>query len=137
MFAALKLSCVSLALCAVLAPAAKADGFGISYFKKSKHGGVAVSYSNGPHYGPGYGHGYRTHRAPPCYVPGHYETVREKVWVPGCVERIWVDPVYTWRRDEWGRTYPVCVSGGHYETIERPGRYELRERRVWIEGGWR
>jgi hypothetical protein len=136
MVTAPKLTLLSLVLCAALAPASRADGFGISYTQNTKHGAIAVGYSSGPFWGPGYRAGPYGHRAR-CWVPGHYETVREKVWVEGCLERVWIDPAYTWRRDAWGRTYPVCVSAGRYEMVKRPGRYELREVQVWVAGCWR
>jgi hypothetical protein len=45
---------------------------------------------------------------------GHYEIVRERVWVP---------PVYQHRRDHCGRIVRVCVRRGYWKTIER---------RVWV-----
>jgi hypothetical protein len=132
MFPALKMPLLALALSAVLAPASKADGFGFSYLKNSKHGGFSVGYSSGPHWAPG----YRAHVPKARWVPGHHEIRRERVFVPGHIERVWIDPVYEWRRDTCGRLVPVCISNGHYETIHHPGAYEIREVRVWVAGCW-
>jgi hypothetical protein len=137
MFSALKIPLLSLALVAVLAPTSSADGFGISYFKKSKHGEFAVGYSNGPSPSYGRGPGARYRHGPARWVPGHHRTVCRQVWVPGFVERVWVEPVFVRRYDVLGRPYQVCVSDGHYEMVQRPGRYETRQFKVWVDGCWR
>lgn len=133
MFSRSKLPALSLVLCAVLAPASRADGFGISLFKSSNHGAISVGYSNGPSAPRAYRTPYRHAR----WIPGHYRTVRERVWVPGCVQRVWVEPRYGWRRDSCGRFFRGCLSEGRYERVEQPGRYEYRDTRIWVNGCWR
>jgi hypothetical protein len=137
MFSKLKLAALSLAFCASLAPASKADGFGISYSKSSNHGAFSVGYSSGPYGAPYWAPSYRVRRPYPRWVAGHYEIVRERVWVPGCVTKVWVEPAYEWRRDVCGRTYSSCVATGHYEMVKQPGHYESRDVKVWVPGGWR
>lgn len=68
------------------------------------------------------------------WVPGHYETRFERVFVPGCERRIWVPPRYEWRTLPCGGTERVLVEPGHYRVVRDPGRYERRERRVWVPG---
>jgi hypothetical protein len=133
MFSRSKLSALSLLLCAVLAPASRADGFGFSFSKGSKHGAFSVGYSSAP----SAPRAYRSHYRHARWVPGHYQTVRERVWVPGCVQRVWVEPRYGWRRDSYGRTYRRCISKGHYAMVEQPGRFEYLDAQVWVDGCWR
>jgi len=133
MFSQSKLSVLSLVLCAALAPAAKADGFGFSYSANTKHGAITVGYSSAPSWAPG----YRVRNRCARWIPGHYETVRERVWVPGRVQRVWFEPAYEWRRDACGRAILACVSVGHYEMVRQPGRYEYRDAQVWVAGCWR
>jgi hypothetical protein len=137
MFSLLKLPALSLALCAVLAPASRADGFGLSFSKSSKHGAFSIGFSSGPSAYRTCAPVYRERHRPARWVPGHYETVRERVWIPGRVQKVWVEPRYGWRRGSCGRAYRGCISRGHWELVERPGRYEYRDTQVWIEGCWR
>ena len=99
------------------------------------HGAFSVGYSTGPFWAPSYP-SYRVRR-PARWVPGHYETVRERVWIPARYERVWIEPVYTWRRDSCGRAYQVCVEQGRYQFVKQPGYYDHRDGRVWVEGFWR
>lgn len=133
MFSKSKIAVLSLALCAALAPTARADGFGFSYLTNTKHGVITVGYSNGPFWAPS----YRVRNRGARWVPGHYETVRERVWIPFRVQKVWIEPAYEWRRDSCGRAFMACVSTGHYEMVEHPGRYEHRSTRVWVAGCWR
>jgi len=137
MFSRSKLPALSLALCAVLAPASRADGFGISIFKNSRHGAISLGYSTGPNSAWAPAPVYRTPYRHARWIPGHYRTVRERVWVPGCVQRVWIEPRYGWRRDSCGRPFRGCISRGHYEMVEQPGRYEFRDSKVWVDGFWR
>lgn len=125
MFARRKLSLAVLALAAAFAPAARADGFGISFGKHGKHKSIGVQIGFGDF-------GHRSHRN-----QGHWETIREKVWVPGYEERVWVQAIYETRVDSCGRPYTVCVRPAHWENVCVPGRYEWRERRVWVSSPWR
>ena len=56
----------------------------------------------------------RRHHATHCRCCGHWKTVRERVWIP---------PIYEWRRDACGRAYRVLVRHGHYRWVTR---------RVWV-----
>ena len=68
------------------------------------------------------------------WVPGHHETRLERVWVPGCSERVWIEPRFELRLGTCNTWIRVEVEPGHWRTYERPGRYELREVRVWVPG---
>lgn len=125
MFARRTLSLAVLAVAAAFAPAAHADGFGISIGKHGKHKSVAVQI----------GFGDFGHRSPRDH--GHWETIREKVWVQGYEERVWVQAIYETRIDSCGRPYTVCVQPARWENVCVPGRYEWRERRVWVASKWR
>ena len=137
MFTNLKVPTLAIALSAWLSPGALADGLRVHFAKETRHGTLAVGYSSGPSWSSGRGHGHRAGHRHHRFVPGRYETILEKIWIPGCSEKVWVAPAYGWRRDAWGRLRRVCVSGGHYEVMRRPGHYETREVRVWVDGRWR
>lgn len=97
-----------------LAPAARADSFGVTFGKKTKHGSITVGYSTGP----SFGSRYKVHHAPRFWVPGHYETRCEKIWI---------EPRYEWRHDACGRAFLACVAPGHFVT---------REVKVFVPGHW-
>ncbi len=61
----------------------------------------------------------------------------KQVWVPGCAERVWIEPVYEWRLDYCGNRYQVLVRGGHWEEIVQPGHYESQRVKIWKPGYWR
>lgn len=130
-----KFSILSVVLIAALAPAARADGFGIELKKHGKHGSVGVWIGGGderacPPQAPV--------RPPPCdWIPAHYETVVEKVWVAGAEQRVWEPALYEWRRDACGRWFQVCVRPGYWKNVCAPGHFEERARQVWCAGGWR
>ncbi len=80
--------------------------------------------------------------APTCravreWVPGHYETVLERHWMPGATRQEWLPARHEWRRDRCGRPLLVLVEPGRWITVTEPGRFETRERREWIPGHWR
>lgn len=127
MFVLTKLSPVVLvvALAQAFAPSAHADGLGISIGKHGKHRSIGVQIGFGDF-------GRRSSRD-----AGRWETIREKVWVEGYTERVWVQAVYETRYDSCGRAYTVCVQPARWESVCVPGRYEWRERRVWVSSGWR
>ena len=135
MFDQLKMPVLALAVSAVLAPISAADGFGIAYTKKGSHGAFSLGFSTGAFFG-GNCEPCRA-PAPACWMPGHYETVYRPVWIEGCVDRVWVPPVYRWEYHGCGRPVRVCVCGGHFEMVRRPGRYESRAVTVWVDGAWR
>ncbi|MBM3976492.1 MAG: hypothetical protein FJ299_05830 [Planctomycetes bacterium] len=70
------------------------------------------------------------------WVPGRYECVEERFWVPGTCERVWVPARYELAYDECGRPYRRLICAGRWETIEHPGYWEVRPVRRWIEGYW-
>lgn len=122
----------SITALALLAPNADAQGLSVSFGKKTKHGGLALTYTTGAK------HCAPVHIPPPrVWVPGHYATRFEQVFVPGATQRVWVPPVYEWRYDACGRAYQACVQPGHYRTVCSPGRYETRPVQVWVDGHWR
>ena len=70
------------------------------------------------------------------WVPGAYRTVSRQVWVPGRVDRVWVEPRYEVRLDPCGLEVRVLVCAGYYDTVEVPGRYETRREQEWVPGHW-
>jgi hypothetical protein len=97
-------------------------------------GGVAIGLSaHGQHGSFGVWIGGPAYPAPPCppRYGGHWETVVERVWVPGCPEQVWVQPLYETRYDPCGHPIQVCVRAGYWTTVQRPGHWEDRPRQVW------
>ncbi len=83
------------------------------------------------------GPGYRlTYCRPRHGASDRYRTVARRVWVPGTVERIWIDPVYETRYDACGRPVRILICEGTWKDIERPGHYEIRYVRVWTPTRW-
>lgn len=70
------------------------------------------------------------------WVPGRYETVEERVWIPEASERVWIEPVYEVRRDYCGRSFRVLVRAGYFEVQCVPAHAEVRLVRVWRPGHW-
>jgi hypothetical protein len=121
----------SLAALVLLASDAAAGGLSIGFSKHGKHKSIGVQV----------GFPVCAPRPAPVYG-GRWETVVERVWVPGRVERVWVPALYEWRYDECGRRIQVCVRAGYWDTVHHPGGYEQRTTRVWRDGhghrhGWR
>jgi hypothetical protein len=129
MFTRFALPLAALALCNVLAPTADAGQLGVQIHGKK----VSVGLQIGGHEHAPRPIGYSARE----WVPAHWTTVCEKVWVAGREECVWVAPVYQTHYDHCGRPIQVCVRAGHWETICTPGHYETRERQVWVAGGWR
>jgi hypothetical protein len=71
------------------------------------------------------------------WVPGHFETRCERVWVPGEARRVWVPAAFETRFDLCGRPIRVCVRAGYWASVVEPGRYETVETRAWVAGHWR
>ncbi|MGA1606333.1 MAG: hypothetical protein ACO4CT_05070 [Planctomycetota bacterium] len=67
-----------------------------------------------------------------CAPRGHFQTVRERVWVPGCERVVHVPARFAWRRDACGRRTRVCVEPARTRIVREPGRFEWRERRVFV-----
>ncbi len=76
---------------------------------------------------------HHTHRR---WVPGHWDTVTDKVRVPATRERVYQPAVYEWRTDPFGVRYRVCVREAGYRTVYVPARWEYRTRKVWHPGEW-
>src|SRR5262245_61733414 len=77
--------------------------------------------------------GHGGYAASRMWVPGRFETVSERVWVPGPCRREWVAPVYEWQFGLCAPRY-VCVREGYWRTVQLPGHFEERCVRVWREG---
>ena len=78
-------------------------------------------------------HGYATSRV---WIPASCETVERRVWVPGCSERVWVEPVFELRIGPCGERFRVLVAAGYWRTLHHAGHYELRPVRVEVPGHW-
>ena len=111
--------------------AAPAQAGDLSLQVHGKKGSIGIHLGSGPHSGRPVGYAHRE------WIPGHYETIHERVWIPGREERVWVAPVYQWRYDSCGRAIRVCVQQGYWNTVCTPGHYDTRPRQVWVEGCYR
>jgi hypothetical protein len=74
---------------------------------------------------PGYGEAPRWHQA------GHWETVREEVWVPGYWRDTCVPARCGWVREYGHRRWAVIEPECH-RRIWVPGHNECRSRQVWV-----
>jgi hypothetical protein len=112
------------------APSASAQVSRVSLGFQGRHGNLSLNFG-APFQRPGYT------RQPVCPVPtpgghgGHWRVIEEKVWVPGRIENVYVDPIYETRYDHCGNPYRVLVRAGCWSTIEHPGHWEIRQRKVW------
>jgi hypothetical protein len=70
------------------------------------------------------------------WVPGHFECVDQRAWVPGHCERVWVPAQYELAYDACGRPFRRLLCTGYWKTIEHPGHWKLQQVRQWIEGHW-
>lgn len=70
---------------------------------------------------------------PQCWVPGHYETRREQVCVPGYWSTVVTPAEYGWVQQGHHSGYvlikPECVR-----RVWVPERYEWRETQIWVPG---
>lgn len=123
---------LALVFCATsLAPDARAGDVSVSFQKHGKHGSFGISIGN-------------RHAQPPRHyaprrewVPGHYETIGERIWVAAREDRIWVEPLFETHYDPCGRATQVCVRAGYWTTVCVPAHYENRQRQVWCAGYFR
>jgi hypothetical protein len=132
MFAQRKTLALLLGTIASLTPLASAGGVGISFEKYGKHSGFGIEFSTGivaPAPAP-------SACLPQTWIPGHYDTVLERVWVEGSARELWCAPVFEWRRDACGRTIKVLVVPGHWQTVSAPGHEETRRVQLWQPGHW-
>lgn len=74
---------------------------------------------------------------PRVWVPGRYECRVEQVYVPGCVRREWVPPLFAWRVTSCGQRFQVQIRAGYWRDVATPGHYEEREVKVWVPGHWK
>ena len=117
-----------LVLASAIAPSASAGtDFELRLGKNGKHGSFAIALSN---------RSPRVHAPRRAWVPGHFETREEKVWVEGSERQVWVAPVYDWRYDHCGRPYRVQLEVGHWTCVRSPGHFECRKVQVWVAGRW-
>jgi hypothetical protein len=115
-------------------PAPAQGSFGVGYTKFGKHSAWGVGFQSGPIY-PHHDRVVVVERAPRrVFVPGHYETRCVEVWVPGCAERVWVEPVYRTVTVGYGNVARVLVREGGYRVIEKPGHYETQHVQIWVPG---
>jgi len=70
------------------------------------------------------------------WVPGCYDTVVRRVWVPERFERLWIEPVYAEHVDACGNVVRVMIRAGCWQEVLRPGHFETRSERVWVPGHW-
>lgn len=97
---------------------AKAQIVNIGFERQGPHGRVGI--------GIGFGNPHR--------ATGHWTIVRERVWVEGRCERVWIEPIYETRFDACGRPIQICIRQGYWHTVQHPGYWNTVERRVWVEG---
>jgi hypothetical protein len=116
------------------APASAQGSLSLGFAKFSKHSAFGIGFNSGPLY-------HRPNRVVvvdpiPCrtYVPGCYVTRCVEVWVPGCSERVWIEPRYETVVDHCGNVARVLVRAGHFKVIERPGHFETKHVQVWVPG---
>ena len=138
---ALVLSTLPLVL-ALSAPDAQAQRLSIGIGKHGHHG--SINFSAGINFGlPLCNAPIRVtppNCAPPVWLPGHYENIERKVFVPGCVRQEYVPPVYEERywRDYCGRVHVerIQTCPATWRTVQDPGTWKCVTERVWIEGSW-
>lgn len=63
---------------------------------------------------------------------GRWETRWERVLVPGFWREEHVPPSYGWIHDRCGRRHWGIVDPGGCRQVWVPGRYEMRQTRVWV-----
>jgi hypothetical protein len=129
-------SILLLSLLGALAAPASADwtptmsgnviGFGFRYRDRDKGISVGVGYRDG--YRNGYRHRHRH------WVPGHYDVVTRRVWVPGAHETVWQPAEWGWRHDACGGHVRYLVRPAGYVTIHHPGHWDYVQERVWVPG---
>lgn len=124
------LACFALVALGALANSAQAQRVGLTLGAEGRHGSIALTLGS-PAHRPSYA-GYNRQ----VWIPGHYATRCERVWIPGCARQVWQPERYEWRYDQCGRPYRVCVEIGRWITTHEPGRYESRETRDWVAGRW-
>lgn len=116
------------------APNAEAQSVGIGFKKHGKHGSIGIVIGSPVRHAP---------YCPPAplWIPGHYQNVERRVFVPGRTRQEFVPAVYEDRyyRDYCGnlRLQRVLVTPACWRTVEDPGTWQCVTERVWVEGAWR
>jgi len=67
-------------------------------------------------------------------VPGHYETVQSKVWVPAYTRKVRRPARYGYRRDRCGHRIRYIVRPAHWKTVRVAGHWDYRSQTVWRPG---
>lgn len=69
-----------------------------------------------------------------CVPPasGHWETITERVWVPGECRTVHIPAQYGWVTDRCGYRRWVEICPARCEIVQDPGRWECRQRQVWV-----
>jgi hypothetical protein len=129
MFAKTHVLFASLLFTAVLAPGAAADGFGVAFGKKGAHVSLAFGFGAPVCFAP-------APCAPSVWVPGHYETVLETVWIEETRSRMWCAAIVEHRRDACGRVFEVVVAPAHWKFACVPAHDETRRVSVWRPAHW-
>lgn len=124
---------------ALVTPTAEAQTVHIGFGKKLHHGSIGVSAGivlGAPVCRP------PVHAAPaPVWIPGHYQNIERRIYVPGCTRQEYVPPVFEERywRDYCGQLHvervQTCPAG--WRTVQDPGTWKCVTERVWVEGSWR
>lgn len=116
-----------------LAPSARAQELGLHVRGHSVSVGFRFGRECAPVHQPPRPVGYAERE----WIPGHYETITERVWIEGREERTWIEPSFAWQYDACGRARRVCTRPGYWKTYCTPGHFEAGSRQVWVDGGWR
>lgn len=125
---------LSLALTAGLSTTAQAQDWRVSFGKRTHGGELVVDLaSRGARIDFRSGRSGQ-HTSCCSTTAGHYETIEDRVWVPGHTERVWVPARYESYYDSCGRLRQRLVCAGRYEYVEHPGYYQIQSRRVWVPG---
>jgi len=70
--------------------------------------------------------------APRPVHTGHWHTVNEQVYVPGCFREEHLPPRYGWVIDSCGHRHWDVIEPGGCRRVWVPPHYETRSRQVWV-----
>ena len=132
-----------------LAAGASAQEWSVGFSKKlGRQSAISVSFGSGAGYHRRHPYGgipapvfapppFTAHVPHRVWVAGRYTSVRQRVFVPGYNEQVWVPAKYATHCDPFGAPYQVLVQPGHYQTVHHPGHYQRRPVEVWKPGHWK
>ena len=110
---------------------------GISFEKHGRHKGIGINIGGvfgGRHHDrhDRHRHVHTSH----CVRQhaGHYQEVQDRVWVPGCERRVWIQPEYRYVVDSCGHRRQILLRQGYWDVVQDEGHYEITTRRVWVPG---